>query len=110
LGIGLAMYTEQTAHGPGEWARRGVDVNLGFDSALVRVDPTGTVTVHVGIHSHGQGLETSLAQIAADRLGLTIDRVRVRFGDTALGPMGIGTFASRSAVLGGGATYRAADK
>jgi carbon-monoxide dehydrogenase large subunit len=108
LGLGLALYTEQTAHTTTEFAKRGVPIIFGYDSAIVRMDPSGRVNVRVSTHSHGQGHETTMAQIVADTLGLTLDDVRVTFGDTDSTPYGHGTFASRSAVLAGGACARAA--
>ena len=83
-------------------------ITLGFDSATVRMDPQGMVWIAAGIHSHGQGLETTLAQIAADELGVSIDDIQVVYGDTQVSPYGMGTFASRSAVIGGGAVIGAA--
>ena len=108
VGIGIANYTEQTAHGLTEYARRLLPITLGFDSATVRMDPQGTVWIAAGIHSHGQGLETTLAQLAADELGVNIDDIQVVYGDTRVSPYGMGTFASRSAVIGGGAVIGAA--
>lgn len=108
LGIGFACYTEQTAHTTTEFAKRGVPIIFGYDSATVRMDPSGKVAVHLSTHSHGQGQETSMAQVVADRLGLPLEDVRVSFGDTSSTPYGHGTFASRSAVLGGGACSLAA--
>ena len=108
LGIGVACYTEQTAHTTTEFAKRGVPIIFGYDAATVRMDPSGKVAVQLSTHSHGQGHETSMAQVVADRLGLGLEDVRVVFGDTASAPYGHGTFASRSAVLGGGACHRAA--
>lgn len=108
VGIGIANYTEQTAHGLTEYARRMLPITLGFDSATVRMDPQGTVQIAAGIHSHGQGLETTLAQIAADELGVSIEDIQVVYGDTQVSPYGMGTFASRSAVIGGGAVLGAA--
>lgn len=110
LGIGFSSYTEQTAHGSKEWAKRGVPVVPGFDSALVRVDPSGSVLVQLSTHSHGQGHETTIAQIVADELSLPIEQIRVQFGDTETSPYGHGTFASRSAVMGGGAALRSAQR
>lgn len=107
IGVGLGCYTEQTAHGAEEWARRGSPFVYGFESARVRIDPSGGVLVATGIQSHGQGLETSLAQIAADVLGVDYARVRVRHGDTDLCPYGMGTVASRSLVMAGGAVHGA---
>jgi aerobic carbon-monoxide dehydrogenase large subunit len=108
VGIGIACFTEQTAHGVAEYVSRRVPFVFGYDKAIVRMDPSGSATVLVGIHSHGQGLETTLAQIAADQLGLGVEDVRVVFGDTDTCPYGNGTFGSRSAVLCGGATELAA--
>jgi carbon-monoxide dehydrogenase large subunit len=108
VGIGFANYTEQTAHGLTEFAKRMLPVTVGFDSATVRMDPQGHVWIAAGIHSHGQGLETTLAQLAADELGVAIDDIQVVYGDTQVSPYGMGTFASRSAVIGGGAVIEAA--
>ena len=80
------------------------------ESAQLRVHPGGDVTVVSGAHSHGQGHETVFAQIVADRLGITMDRVQAVQGDTALVPFGRGTAASRSLVVGGSAVLRALDK
>jgi aerobic carbon-monoxide dehydrogenase large subunit len=110
LGIGLACYTEQTAHTTTEFAKRGVPIVFGYDSATVRMDPSGQVNVYLSTHSHGQGHETTIAQVVADQLGLELDDVRVRFGDTSSTPYGHGTFASRTAVLSGGASHLAAGK
>ena len=110
LGLGVACYTEQSAHGGLTYAKRGLPNALGIDAATVTVDSTGKVTVAASIHSHGQGLETSLAQLAADELNVPLQDVTVLYGDTANTPYGVGTFASRSAVLAGGATVLAARK
>jgi carbon-monoxide dehydrogenase large subunit len=110
LGIGVAQYTEQTAHTTTEFLKRGVPIIFGYDSATVRMDPSGQVLVQVSSHNHGQGHETTFAQLVADELGLTLDDIRVQFGDTSSTPYGHGTFASRSAVLAGGASVRAAQQ
>jgi carbon-monoxide dehydrogenase large subunit len=68
--------------------------------------PDGSVIIHVGVQNHGQGHETTLAQIAAHELGIDPDRISLRYGDTATSPMGFGTFASRSIVFAGGAVAR----
>ena len=109
FGIGLAVFTEQTAHTTREFQQRGVPIVFGYETAKVRLDATGTAVVSASIHDHGQGLETTLAQIAADRLGLSIEDIRVEYGDTDQVAYGAGTFASRSAVLAGGAVVKAAD-
>ena len=102
-GVGLASYTEQTAHGAAEWMRRGLPIVPGYESATARINPDGTLVLLVGIHSHGQGLETTLAQIAHEELGIHPNDITVRFGDTGVSPFGFGTFASRSMVMSGGA-------
>ena len=108
LGIGTACYTELSAQGSASFRTRGV-VNLsGWDAATIRVEPSGHVTLRVGVSSHGQSHETSLAQIAAEELGVAVTDVTVLHGDTAVCPYGMGAFASRSAVAGGGATLLAA--
>jgi len=109
LGIGFGTYIEQTAHATQEFIKRGVPIVFGYDSVCVAVDPGGKVSVDSSLHSHGQGHETTFAQVVAERLGVPLADVRVRFGDTQSAPYGMGTFASRSAVLGGGAAWKAAD-
>lgn len=93
LGIGVSTFTEICGFGP-------------FDSANVRVEPSGQVTVTTGISPHGQGQETTFAQIVADELGVSMDDVTVVHGDTARTPQGIGTMGSRGLVVGGTALYR----
>jgi carbon-monoxide dehydrogenase large subunit len=94
LGIGLVTATEISGGGP-------------FESADVRVEPSGAVTVSTGISPHGQGEETTFAQIVADELGVAMADIIVVHGDTARTPPGIGTFGSRGLVVGGSALVRA---
>lgn len=108
IGIGIGSFTEQTAHGVQEFVKRGVPVVFGYEAATLRLEPGGQLVVSASVHNHGQGLETTLAQVAADTLGLDLDDVRVEFGDTSQVAYGMGTFASRSAVMCGGATRLAA--
>ena len=110
IGIGYSCFNERTGYGTSAFAQRKMQFTPGYDIARVRMDPSGTVVVASGTSSHGQGHETTLAQIAADQLGMHVDSVRVRQGDTELVPYGWGTFASRSAVIGGGAVYTAAGR
>lgn len=103
IGVGFASYVELTGIGSAIPVSPGMPVATGTEAATVRVDPRGTVTAIFGIASHGQGLETSLAQVVAEEIGVPLEHVRVVHGDTALSPYGTGTYASRSAVLAGGA-------
>ncbi|MDA0260870.1 MAG: xanthine dehydrogenase family protein molybdopterin-binding subunit [Proteobacteria bacterium] len=107
IGVGFAAYTEQTAHGCGEWVTRGTPVIPGYESATARLLSDGTILVFVGIQSHGQGLETTLAQVVHQELGIDPANVSVRHGDTESCPFGMGTFASRTMVMSGGAVARA---
>ena len=108
LGIGIACFTEQTAHATAEFIKRFVPIVFGYESAALRMDPSGKVQVQMTTHSHGQGHETTIAQVVADQLAIPLEDVKIVFGDTAATPYGMGTFASRSIVLGGGAAHRAA--
>jgi len=108
IGIGYGSFTEQTAHGCIEWASRGLAVTIGTESARLTMDSTGTFTLAVGIKSHGQGSETTLAQVVSEVFDVDPTQVSVVHGDTALTPRGDGTFASRSMVMAGGATFGAA--
>ena len=107
VGIGFAAFAEQTAHGAAEFVARGAAVIPGFESCTARILPDGSVVLMVGIQSHGQGLETTLSQIAAHELGIDPARISVRHGDTESTAFGFGTFASRSMVMSGGAVARA---
>ena len=106
-GVGFAAIVEHTALGPDEVSRKGIDMVLGMESACVRVEPDGTITAIMGTHSQGQGHETTFAQVIADEFGIPLERVKVRFGDTSVVPYGLGTWASRSLVYGGGAVVLA---
>jgi len=98
LGLGIGLYVEPTSMGSG---------SLGVETATVRVQPGGTVTVMLGTGSHGQGVETTMAQVVAEHLGVELDDVVVVQGDTATAPFGAGTGGSRTAVVAGGATREA---
>jgi aerobic carbon-monoxide dehydrogenase large subunit len=109
-GIGVATYIEACAMAPSVMAGQ-LGARAGFyESAEVRVHPTGSITVFTGSHSHGQGHETTFAQLVADRLGLPFDKVDVVHGDTGRIPFGMGTYASRSLAVGGTALLKAVDK
>lgn len=103
IGFGMASYTEQSAHGTAEWVARGLPVVFGYEPALARFTPDGKLILFVGIQNHGQGLETTLAQVAHQELGIPVADVIVRHGDSSVSPYGMGTFASRSMTMAGGA-------
>ena len=110
LGIGLSSYVEVCGLAPSKFAAAtGFQGGL-WDSATIRVHPSGKVTVLTGISPHGQGEETTFAQIVADRLGVPFEDVDVVHGDTARVSMGWGTYGSRSTTVGGGALAQAADR
>ncbi len=105
VGIGVSTYVEICAIGPSQATPAG-----GWESATVRIEPTGKVTILTGASPHGQGQETSFAQLAADELGVDINDVTVIHGDTAVVQYGIGTFGSRGTAVGGTAVYYAIQK
>ena len=105
MGIGVSTYVEICALGPSSAMPAG-----GWESATVRIEPTGKVTILTGCSPHGQGEETSFAQIAADELGVGVNDVTVIHGDTAIVQYGIGTFGSRGLAVGGVAVYMAIQK
>ena len=109
LGIGFSCFAERTGYGSQAFAERKMTMTPGYETAWVRMDPTAGVTVAIGTSGHGQQHRTTLAQIAADELGIDPGRVEVIQGDTDATPYGWGTFASRSMVVGGGATRLAAE-
>src|SRR5947199_9461787 len=105
LGIGLSSYVEITGLGAAAALPGGL-----WESATVRVEPTGKVTVLTGSSPHGQGEETTFAQIVTDRLGVPVDDVVVIHGDTRAVPYGVGTFGSRNTAIGGSAVFIASDR
>ncbi len=109
-GIGYSCFSERTAYGTPAMSQRRMRMTPGYDTATVRMDPTGEVIVTTGTCGHGQGHETTFAQIVADRLGLDPAQIRLRQGDTDLAAYGWGTWGSRSIVIGGGAASRAAEQ
>ncbi|MGH1350114.1 MAG: xanthine dehydrogenase family protein molybdopterin-binding subunit [Methyloligellaceae bacterium] len=110
IGLGISNYTETCGVGPAEAMEPTGFDRGGFESAVVRVHPDGHVTILSGSHSHGQGHVTTFAQIAADELGIAPDNIEVIQGDTDIVPFGIGTFNSRSVVIGGSAVKVAAER
>lgn len=110
IGTGYAVYTEHTAVSTATISQIGVQMMPGFEQAAALMQPDGSLEIRVGVQSHGQGMETTLAQIASEVLGIDPHRVSVRHGDTALSPYSTGTYASRAVVMTGGAVAAAADK
>ncbi len=109
-GIGLAMFVESSGIGPSKpSAAMGARIGF-FESAAIRVDASGGVTAMLGTHNHGQGHETTFAQVLAARFGVAVNGVRIVEGDTDIVPVGTGTFGSRSIAVGGAALALAADK
>jgi aerobic carbon-monoxide dehydrogenase large subunit len=109
-GIGVSSYVEACGIAPSSLvgalgARAGL-----YEAATVRVNPTGSVSILTGSHSHGQGHDTTFAQIVADQLGIPIDQVEIVHGDTAKVPFGMGTYGSRSLAVGGTAIVKALNK
>jgi carbon-monoxide dehydrogenase large subunit len=107
LGVGMAIFCEQAAHGTSVYAGWGIPMVPGFEQAAARLSPDGGLEIRVGIQSHGQGLETTLAQVAHEVLGVKVARVRVVHGDTAVTPYSTGTWGSRCMVMAGGAVAAA---
>ena len=110
IGIGLSAYIEACGIAPSQVVGSlGAQAGL-YESATVRVHPTGKVSVMTGSHSHGQGHDTTFAQLAASELGLAIDDVEIVHGDTGRVQFGMGSYGSRSAAVGGTAIYLAVQK
>jgi len=109
IGVGFANYIEMTAHGTALFSAAGYPFTPGHEQAAVRFTPDGGLEIRVGVHSHGQGMETSLAQIAHEVLGIPVAAIAVVLGDTAMTPYSTGTYASRSITMAGGAVARACE-
>jgi aerobic carbon-monoxide dehydrogenase large subunit len=107
LGVGVSIFCEQAAHGTSVYAGWGIPMVPGHEQATARLTPDGGLELRVGTHSHGQGHETTLAQVANEILGIDPDAVKVVHGDTAYTPYSTGTWGSRCMVMGGGAVTRA---
>ena len=109
IGVGFSIFCEQAAHGTSVYAGWGIPMVPGFEQASLRMTPDGGLEVRVGVHSHGQSLETTLAQVAHEILGINVEAVKVVHGDTAYTPYSTGTWGSRCAVMAGGAVAAACD-
>ncbi|VFR26943.1 Carbon monoxide dehydrogenase large chain parolog without usual motifs [plant metagenome] len=107
IGLGVSIFCEQGAHGTSVYHGWGIPMVPGREPAGVRLTPDGVVEIRAGVHSHGQSMETTLAQIACDVLGTDLSRVRLVLGDTGTTPYSTGTWGSRAAVMAGGAVGQA---
>jgi carbon-monoxide dehydrogenase large subunit len=107
IGFGLAVFCEQGAHGTSVYHGWGIPMVPGREAATARLTPDGMLELRAGVHSHGQGMETTLAQIANQVLGIDPAQVRVLLGDTGSTPYSTGTWGSRSIVMAGGAVGQA---
>jgi carbon-monoxide dehydrogenase large subunit len=110
LGVGFAMYSEQAGHGTSVYAAWGIPFVPGYEQCFARFTPDGVLELRIGAHSHGQGLETTLSQVAHSILGVPHDRIRLVHGDTATTPYSTGTWGSRSMIMSGGAVAAACDQ
>jgi carbon-monoxide dehydrogenase large subunit len=108
IGVGLSIYCEQAAHGTSVYAGWGIPMVPGYEQATARMTPDGGLELRVGIQSHGQSLETTLAQVAHEILGIDTDKIKVVHGDTEYTPYSTGTWGSRCMVMAGGAVAAAA--
>jgi aerobic carbon-monoxide dehydrogenase large subunit len=107
IGVGVSIYCEQAAHGTSIYAGWGIPMVPGHEQATARLTPDGGLEIRVGLHSHGQGLETTLAQVAYEILGIDTAQIRVVHGDTSITPYSTGTWGSRAMVMAGGAVATA---
>jgi carbon-monoxide dehydrogenase large subunit len=107
IGAGFATYCEQAAHGTSVYYGWGIPMVPGHEQATARMTPDGGLELRVGVHSHGQGLETTLAQVAYEILGIDMRKIKTVLGDTALTPYSTGTWGSRCMVMAGGAVASA---
>src|SRR5207344_1426814 len=107
IGVGFSIYCEQAAHGTSVYHGWGIPMVPGQEQCCARLTPDGVLELRIGAHSHGQGLETTLAQVAHEVLGVDPGNVRLIHGDTALTPYSTGTWGSRCMVMSGGAVATA---
>lgn len=109
IGIGYAMYSEQAGHGTSVYAAWGIPFVPGFEQSQARFTPDGGLELRIGAHSHGQGLETTLSQVAHEILGVPHERIKLIHGDTGETPYSTGTWGSRSMIMSGGAVAAACE-
>jgi carbon-monoxide dehydrogenase large subunit len=110
IGLGFAVFCEQGAHGTSVYHGWGIPMVPGHEQCAARLSPDGVLELRIGAHSHGQGMETSLAQVAHTVLGIAPENVRLIHGDTGLTPYSTGTWGSRSMVMSGGAVATASEQ
>jgi aerobic carbon-monoxide dehydrogenase large subunit len=110
LGVGIALYSEQAGHGTSVYAGWGIPFVPGYEQCHARFTPDGGLELRIGAHSHGQGLETTLSQVAHAILGVAHDRIKLIHGDTGLTPYSTGTWGSRCAIMSGGAAAAACEQ
>ena len=109
LGLGFSIFCEQAAHGTSVYYGWGIPMVPGHEQCSARLSPDGVLELRIGAHSHGQGMETTMAQVAHTVLGVDPANVRLVHGDTALTPYSTGTWGSRSMVMSGGAVASACE-
>jgi carbon-monoxide dehydrogenase large subunit len=109
IGVGFSIYCEQAAHGTSVYHGWGIPMVPGHEQCSARLTPDGVLELRIGAHSHGQGMETTLAQVAHTVLGIDPENVRLVHGDTGLTPYSTGTWGSRSMVMSGGAVAAACE-
>ncbi|MFO0996999.1 MAG: xanthine dehydrogenase family protein molybdopterin-binding subunit [Alphaproteobacteria bacterium] len=109
IGVGFGMYCEQAAHGTAVYYGWGIPMVPGYEQAVARLTPDGGLELRIGAHSHGQGMETTLSQVAHEILGIEHGKIRLVHGDTEYTPYSTGTWGSRSMVMSGGAVAAACD-
>ena len=109
IGLGFAIFCEQAAHGTSVYYGWGIPMVPGHEQCAARLSPDGVLELRIGAHSHGQGMETTMAQVAHTVLGVDPDNVRLVHGDTATTPYSTGTWGSRSMVMSGGAVASACE-
>src|SRR5262249_35598140 len=110
VGVGFAIYSEQAGHGTSVYAAWGIPFVPGHEQCQARLTPDGGLELRIGAHSHGQGLETTLSQVAFSILGVPHERIRLVYGDTAVTPYSTGTWGSRSMIMQGGAVAAACEE
>ena len=109
IGVGFSTFTEQTAHATKVFAAWGLPLVPGYEQATVKLSPSGSVELYSGNQGIGQGLETTLAQVASELLTVPYEQIKIKMGDTGDTPYSTGAYASRGMVMAGGAVSRASE-